>query len=93
MIRRKRPQTSPRIGTTFELVGDDAVDEFRAVCAAYGLMPKDLVHKLVTENIASLREDPLHSSLVEHGVEYLREARRRRELASINRSWEAAPPV
>ncbi|WP_157517329.1 hypothetical protein ACORG1_34100 (plasmid) [Mycobacterium sp. TJFP1] len=93
MSRRKRAPNTPRIGTVFELVGDDAVDEFKAVCAAYGLAPKELVHKLVTENIAGLREDPFRGSLVERGIEYLREARRRRELASIHRSWEQPPAV
>ena len=69
MSRRKRAPNTPRIGTVFELVGDDAVDEFKAVCAAYGLAPKELVHKLVTENIAGLREDPFRGSLVERGIE------------------------
>lgn len=86
MIRCRSARNAPRIGNVFALVGDDAVDEFKAVCAAYGLTPKELVHKLVTGNIAVLREDPFRGSLVERGIAYLREARRGGELASIHRS-------
>lgn len=89
MSSRKKLSSMPRIRTVFELDGDDSVDEFKAVCAAYGLTSKELVHKLVTENIAKMRDDPLRSWLVQYGIEHLQNARRHRELASIQRSWIA----
>lgn len=87
MSRRKRFHGVPHIATVFEIEGDDQVDEFKAVCAAYGLTPKELVHKLVTENIGELRDAPLRRDWISHGIEVLRDARRRRELTSIERSW------
>lgn len=92
MTRRKKLHSVPEIRTVFRLEGDDAVDEFKAVCAAYGLDPKELVHKLVTENIGELRNDPLRRDWISHGMEVLRDARRRRELAEIRHSWGETVP-
>lgn len=88
MSRRKRLPSQRRVNTVFQLDGDDAVDEFKAVCAAYGLTPKELVHKLVTENISDWRSDAFRAPTVLHCLEYLRASRRRVELRKVQSSWD-----
>lgn len=88
MTRRKRLPSQRHVNTVFQLDGDDAVDEFKAVCAAYGLTPKELVYKLVTENISEWRSDAFRAPLVLHCLEYLHESRRHAELRKVQASWD-----
>lgn len=88
MTRRKRLPSQRHVNTVFQLDGDDAVDEFKAVCAAYGLTAKELVHKLVTDSISAWRSDAFRAPMVLQCLEYQRESRRRAELQKVQSSWD-----
>lgn len=90
MANAPRKRASRQMRTTFTATGDDAVEQFRAICYLLKRRPHQLVDDLVRDGISQLMAEPEFADIVHNLVAILRNSQRKKDIEELNAIWEAS---